>query len=476
MTIQKWLNKKFPTLEEKKQVKILSINSLNKLWPFFLYGGNDKGDNSYHSYCKSGKGELTGELDLTEFTNLERLCIRQRGVNKIKFGNHNSLGEIVISGTSIRELDLSSLPNLSWLSISHANQLISLDLSQNKGLISVLVEDCKNLEKIEGLDELEKKNLVSSSVVKGNSKLNSADYEEFCVPENPLLNHGLPEGWKDFFNQHAEEINSNPKKAAWVISCGLNGSEDAKKVWKNGWHDLTSPHISNLGGKPVEDSSEEETDYICDNVLKESEIKEESNKQQEQQLETEKNNFLTTDPNTNQKWEPALTDKEKSIISNANLTTTGAVKETGILLAYLRAIRNDKENGGPGNLTDWDTKEKINQAIEVYHDNHFKNIQPYQSATEDSDKKKAWKANNISLKQALENIYNRYFVLFATEYQNLQIELAQEKEKNKNFEQQIELMEARIRNLRKELGAISPIGEMETKIQQAEIPFKERNK
>jgi hypothetical protein len=84
-------------------------------------------------------------------------------------------------------------------------------LSQNTKLLSVLVEHCELLEKIEGLDELK---LLFSSVVRGNSKLNSSDYERFCIPDHPLFNVGLPQGWQDFFNRHSEEINSKPKKAA----------------------------------------------------------------------------------------------------------------------------------------------------------------------------------------------------------------------------------------------------------------------
>jgi len=48
-----------------------------------------------------------------------------------------------------------------------------------------------------------------------------------------------------------------------------------------------------------------------------------------------------------------LTEKEKGVINDSNLSTAESVRETSVLLAYLRAIRNDKENGGSNKeLTD----------------------------------------------------------------------------------------------------------------------------
>jgi len=59
------------------------------------------------------------------------------------------------------------------------------------------------------------------------------------------------------------------------------------------------------------------------------------------------------------------------------------------LLSYLKSIRNDEANGGPGELSDWNTAEKVNEAIKSYQENYFQKIKPYQSAPEDSDKGKA---------------------------------------------------------------------------------------
>jgi len=59
------------------------------------------------------------------------------------------------------------------------------------------------------------------------------------------------------------------------------------------------------------------------------------------------------------------------------------------LLSHLRSIRNDKANGGPGNLTDWNSAEKVNKAIDKFQETHYENILPYKIAKENTDEGKA---------------------------------------------------------------------------------------
>ncbi|CAG8583760.1 7583_t:CDS:2 [Ambispora leptoticha] len=206
---------------------------------------------------KSGEKELKGELNLDEFTNLENLCIRQKEISNIRLENNASLVELVISGSEIKELSLNSQLNLKLLSISDANRLLFIDLSQNINLTSFLVEYCKELKKIDGLDKITK---LTFSSIKNNPKLmNISDYEKFCIPNTPQSNIGLPKAWKDFFDCHLEEINSRPKK-------------DGRGCFS-------------FGGGESEDSSDEET---------ESSLQEKNNDEIENES---KNNYIYTNTN-----------------------------------------------------------------------------------------------------------------------------------------------------------------------------------
>jgi len=48
-----------------------------------------------------------------------------------------------------------------------------------------------------------------------------------------------------------------------------------------------------------------------------------------------------------------------------------------------------KDNGGSGNLTDWNNSEKVNKAIQTFQKAHYDKIDPYRRAVTGSDQGKA---------------------------------------------------------------------------------------
>ena len=69
ITAQEWLNEKFPTKESRAKVKSLCLRS-----------GPESGENTIYTQPQDrrfGNLNLTGELDLSDFTGLDHLGILQ---------------------------------------------------------------------------------------------------------------------------------------------------------------------------------------------------------------------------------------------------------------------------------------------------------------------------------------------------------------------------------------------------------------
>lgn len=265
----------------------------------------------------------------------------------------------------------------------------------------------------------------------------------------------------DFSNRDSKGINNIVKqeKEKWDET-GYTEKKDLKAENKGlvdaKWEALNRD-TNGQEWSPQLSKEEKESIKNASTLEKIQEIRQEITNSEGRKTGQDRQNALITNPQTGTNWDPVLTEKEKGVINDTDLTTAGSVREAGILLAHLRVVRNDEANGGPNKeLTDWDTAKKITDAIKNYQDNYFQQIKPYQSALESSDRGKAWKANNKNLNNIAENVYNRYWSLICNipGHQELQ--------------NQIRQLQNQVKVLREEMGAFSRI--TEAKVQQATPP------
>jgi Leucine-rich repeat (LRR) protein len=113
--LQGYLNKKYPSQEDKENVKEIKIDYHNRLSN--IYGG---------------------ELDLSKFPNLEEVKIDEAGLGeseltKLALGKQSKLAIIDCPRNQLTSLEIISCSNLKKL-YCNSNLLTSLDLSQNKEL------------------------------------------------------------------------------------------------------------------------------------------------------------------------------------------------------------------------------------------------------------------------------------------------------------------------------------------------------
>lgn len=271
------------------------------------------------------------------------------------------------------------------------------------------------------------------------------------------------------FDKQEKEINDiiKKEKEKWDetgytekkdLKAENKGLVDAK--WEALYRDTNGKEWS-----PKLSKEEKESIKNASTIEKVQEIQKKITNSEDRKAGQDRQNVLVTNPQTGTNWDPILTEEEKAVINDPNLDTKGAIQETAKLLSHLRDIRNDKKNGGPdGKLTDWDTVEKVNGAIQTFQKNHYDNLLSYQQVSVNSDQSKAWKAINSKLNNVAENVYQRYWSLICniSVHQGLQ-------EKIKGYEKTIEQLNNQIKALRKEMGAVSKL-EMQARIQQVDQP------
>lgn len=124
---QEWLNNKYPR-EERAEIRGLLIKSAEYQnedvdeFPLFQIDSIPQENRNYLDTS------LTGELNLTDFVNLEKLIINDQHVTKLIINNCANLSILDCSNNYLENLDLTNLSQLKIFSCS-SNQIVDLDLS-----------------------------------------------------------------------------------------------------------------------------------------------------------------------------------------------------------------------------------------------------------------------------------------------------------------------------------------------------------
>jgi len=230
------------------------------------------------------------------------------------------------------------------------------------------------------------------------------------LEENPRTNFSRldQDKWNNARNKLLKEIINNFKKADDNVALDLSRTEKSIQEVYPEFIQLIEEAKKSQDGKPDKE---------------------------EGKFDKDREDALITDPQTGTNWNPVLTEGEKEIINDPNLDSSEAIQAAANLLSHLRSIRNDKANGGPGSLADWNSAEKVNKAIDDFQEKHYNNILSYQIAKENTDQGKAWKAvnSNTKFKNIAENIHKRYKELICnvSKHQTLENQIEELRERKK---------------------------------------------
>lgn len=258
----------------------------------------------------------------------------------------------------------------------------------------------------------------------------------------------------DFSDQQNQEVNKiiQEEKKRWDETGYTNEKDlvsDNKKIVDAKWNALHkddngkewSPGLSNKEKEKIKNAS------TIEEVKKTQ--KEITDKRKEDKFSKDRENALVKDPQTGITWDPELTEDEKNVINDSNLDSSGAIQSATNLLSCLRSIRNDKENGGPGKLTDWNSAEKVNEALKSFQKAYYDNLLAYQQAAADNDQGQAWQAANSQLNNVAENIYQRYWSLICNLAPHAKLE-----QENKEQKEAVEKMQKELKASQEELEKV----------------------
>jgi len=117
ITLQEYLNKKYPTKEDKEKVREI---------------------NAYRLISKEKVKLNGGELDLSEYPNLEKIEIDgvndlEKNITSLNLGSKSKLRNFYCPNNELTTLDLTGCPNLEVV-ICDGNQLTEIKLGQLKNL------------------------------------------------------------------------------------------------------------------------------------------------------------------------------------------------------------------------------------------------------------------------------------------------------------------------------------------------------
>jgi Leucine-rich repeat (LRR) protein len=123
---QEWLYETYPTKNQKEKVRKIFIDRKEReSFPEFQLFSNNSENNHYLDI------KLEKELDLSDFVNLEVLCINNQKITELNVSNCSKLTYLNCSNNELKSLNLGNLINLKTILCSN-NFLTELDLfSQN---------------------------------------------------------------------------------------------------------------------------------------------------------------------------------------------------------------------------------------------------------------------------------------------------------------------------------------------------------
>jgi Leucine-rich repeat (LRR) protein len=175
ITLQEWLNQQYPTLEEKSQLKKITI-------------GRKHGFESNLLLTQKQAKELEGgELDLSDYPNLEQVAIwgnyyLKTPLTKLELGEKSRLADLFCLKNQLTTLDLSKCPNLEEVSCRE-NQLTNLN-----------IQSCSKLKKLD----------YKHNPLFNDLKLNQAFVNSLNFADYPILERGFLLNWEEIHKSFSE--------------------------------------------------------------------------------------------------------------------------------------------------------------------------------------------------------------------------------------------------------------------------------
>jgi len=241
----------------------------------------DNKDDETEIFVPKGENiKLVGDLEISNYPELEVITLKEMGINKLVINNCPQLEEIEVYGNEITEIiGLQNLSELTTLSVGK-NKLVSLDISKNPKLDTLLIFDNPGV-KIIGLQNLTK-------LTEFNGGRNSLNFWQINKEELEEAALGLGIKKEKIESLSPEEIKVLIKEEGEKSSNMSNALKEEVGFDPGNDDDWNSKLVKKLGGKKLVEIPKTLKELCEDVEVLEKDVKEYKQQAKTLQKEVEK--------------------------------------------------------------------------------------------------------------------------------------------------------------------------------------------